>query len=115
MADYKQYLTYDEYTAIGGEVSESAYPKYERKAHRLIDKHTFNRLHDMEVIEEEVKDAIALMIDVLFKDDSGEKVTSFSNGKNSFSFTYEKTTDQLINDIVSCLPISLISGVVECE
>lgn len=115
MADYKQYLTYDEYAKIGGEVSESAFSKYERKAHRLIDKHTFNRLRDTETIEDEVKDAIALMIDVLFKDESGEKVTSFSNGKNSFSFAYEKTTDQLINDIVSCLPISLISGVVECE
>ena len=95
MADYKQYLTYDEYAAIGGEVSESAYPKYERKAHRLIDKHTFNRLHDMEVIEEEVKDAIALMIDVLFKDDSGEKVTSFSNGKNR-------------KDVVQCVDVGWV-------
>ena len=115
MADYKQYLTYDEYIKIGGEVSESAYPKYERMAHRLIDKHTFNRLREQEVIEEEVKDAIAMMIDVLFKDESGEKVTSFSNGKNSFSFAYDKTTDQLIDDIISNLPIYLISGVVECE
>ena len=87
MADYKQYLTYDEYTAIGGEVSESAYPKYERKAHRLIDKHTFNRLHDMEVIEEEVKDAIALMIDVLFKDD---RLLVFLMGKIAFLLLTKK-------------------------
>ena len=59
---------------------------------------------------------MTLIIEELNKADAGERVKSFSNGKVSFSFAEEKTLEQSIEQIIiEGLPISLISGVIECE
>lgn len=116
MSDFKAYLTYDEYKGLGGQVDESAFPLLERKAQRKLDHYTYDRLKDTETIIDEVKEVLTSMIDILAEEDNGDEVKSFSNGKVSFSFADKKSADERINKIIiENLPVSLISGVVECE
>lgn len=111
-----EYLTFEEYKDNGGTVSESAFPLLCKKAKIKLDLHTYNRLKEADSVSKDIKDVMTLIIEELAKADAGERVTSFSNGKVSFSFAEEKTLDESIEQIiVESLPVSLISGVIECE
>lgn len=57
-----QYLTYDEYAAYGGDLSEQDFVLEEFAARKLIDKMTLCRVQGMEVIPEEVKLAVMRII-----------------------------------------------------
>lgn len=112
----EEYITYDEYKELGGLLKESAFSSILRRTQRKLDYYTHNRLHDKENIIQEVKEVLVIMIDKLYKEDNGEKVTSFSNGKVSYSFATEKSIDEQIEQlIVEYLPVWLISGVTPCE
>lgn len=50
------YLTYDEYTEMGGTLSDLDFNFYAYEAESYIDWYTFNRLKNMEEIPQEVKD-----------------------------------------------------------
>jgi CRISPR/Cas system CSM-associated protein Csm4 (group 5 of RAMP superfamily) len=50
-----QYLTYSEYTALGGTLDQSPFNILEFESRRLIDIYTQNRLKDSEEIPQEVK------------------------------------------------------------
>ena len=116
MLEFKAYLTYEEYKELGGQLDESAFPLLERKAQRKLDNYTFDRLKDAETIIDEVKEVLTLMIDILVEDGNGDEVKSFSNGKVNFTFADKKSVDERMYEVVvEYLPISLISGVVECE
>lgn len=116
MSEFKAYLTYEEYKELGGQLDESAFPLFEKRAQRKLDNYTFDRLKDAETIIDEVKEVLTLMINILAEENNGDEVKSFSNGKVNFTFADKKPIDERINDvIVEYLPISLVSGVVECE
>ena len=59
-----QYLSYEEYVVLGGKLGEAEYPSAELKARRRIDAMTHGRVARMARVPEEVKAAVAEIIDV---------------------------------------------------
>lgn len=60
------YLTYDEYTNMGGEtLSETAFEQLEFEARTIIDSWTFNRLHNEAEYPEAVKRCIFKLISLI--------------------------------------------------
>ena len=55
MESTKQYLTYADYTALGGTLAEAPFNILELKAQKEIDKYTFGRLQDLDDQINEVK------------------------------------------------------------
>ncbi len=104
------YLDYARYTELGGSVSFGAFPSLELRAESLLDEWCSGRLHSYDH-NERAEIALFLIVEFL-KDESGEQVTSFSNGVNSFSFA-PKTRSDLYNHVMEVLPIELISLAVE--
>ena len=115
MAD--TYLTFEQYTQMGGSVSASSFEEIERKARRLLDYFTQNRLKNATITDiDGLNDTMFEFIEKMAKTDEngGEKVTSFSNGTVSMSFDNSSTLEQDLYHIALVnLPVSIISGVVE--
>lgn len=92
------YLTYDEYTTYGGDLSETAFPAAELRARKQIDKLTASRVAAMETVPEEVKLAMmeliksnaAASVDTLTEN---PLVQSFNN--DGYSESYGAGADQI--------------------
>ena len=111
MAEYNAYLTYEEYKELGGIVPITAFALLERKAHRLIDAWTQERIKHIDSVPEEVKEAMTYMINRLgtAEEEGSERLTSFSNGKVSMSFDTSKTVEQeMCDNVMMTLPKYLI-------
>lgn len=108
------YLTFCEYTELGGTVSESAFPLLEKKARRKLDYFTQNRLKGLSTQIDEVKEVMTEFIETISSDISHVgNVTSYSNGIESFSYDPASSTDNgLLQIAVEILPVSIISAVV---
>lgn len=100
------YLTYAEYTAMGGTLEESAYNRYEYRAESIINWYTFNRLANETEYPEAVKKCMFMLIDILIRQDkildggdSGEgggsaaEVASYSNDGVSVSYNVLSASD----------------------
>lgn len=109
------YINYDEYKALGGNAEASAFPLLERKAEKLLDYWTFNRIKYLTIVPDEVKECLTEMVNRMMTWEDGQNITSFSNGKVSIAFDSSKSREQnLFNDVALVyLPVSLISEVVE--
>lgn len=78
------YLTYDEYSNMGGTLEEVPFTKFEFQAEAEINYATFSRLKGDEVIPEEVKRLTYYLVDLMQK-----KADAFSLGKgDSATSTY---------------------------
>ena len=110
------YLTYSEYTSLGGTVSDTDFTNLEPKARRKLDYFTQNRLQTATTIISEVKEVMVEFIDRMAKSAENGNVTSYSNGIESFGFA-ENQTKALDNELcqltIEYLPIELISAYVE--
>lgn len=60
-----RYLTYDEYTEVGGTLDETEFDYYAYEAESYIDWYTFNRLHNTTEIPDAVKRCEVYLIKVL--------------------------------------------------
>lgn len=98
-----QYLTYEEYKALGGTLDIMPFNLLEFEARRKIDIRTFNRLKDKEEIPQEVKLCIFNMINSI-----NSYATSLTNVGNVAS----ESTDGYS---VSYLTASDISNVVKSK
>ena len=58
-----QYLTYDEYKALGGLLDQTPFNLLEFEARKEVDKYTFNRLVNLETQNQEVKLCIYALIE----------------------------------------------------
>lgn len=111
-----EYLTFEEYQALGGKVDTATFTTLYRKACHLLDYWTQDRLKSATIIIDDVKELLVEMIDKINSWGTGERVTSFSNGKVSMSFDTTKTQEQELYELALVyLPVSLISGVVDYE
>lgn len=111
-----EYLTFEEYQALGGKVDTATFTTLKRKAYHLLDYWTQDRLKSATIIIDDVKELLVEMIDKINSWGTGERVTSFSNGKVSMSFDTTKTQEQELYALALIyLPVSLISGVVDYE
>jgi hypothetical protein len=80
------YLTYAEYQALGGIMTDTAFTLSEYKARMFIDKLTHNRLHSFEIIPEAVKNCMIELINISQSEQGGKVISSESSGSYSVSF-----------------------------
>src|SRR5574344_1720708 len=87
---FTSYITYEEYTALGGTLSSTDFPIWERKAQRQLDYYTFNRISALTTIPDEVKEVLTEFINRMFSQNASSFVTSsassYSNGVESVTF-----------------------------
>lgn len=113
-----QYLTYEEYKALGGALDLSPFKLLEFEARRKIDLRTDNRLVNLEIndIPSEVKLCIYKMIDSVLKaydeqinrGKSSESVGSYSVTYNNDMKEIIKSKDAELNDLI----VSELYGVI---
>lgn len=90
------YLTYDEYCNMGGTLDEPIFNSLEMSARMEIDNYTFKRLAGEEVIPDEVKECMYLLIDLVNKmqaqinsgDDSSIEPQIKSQSNDGVSISY---------------------------
>lgn len=108
----EQYLTYEEYTELGGTMSESEFPVAEYKAQSRIDYLTDSRVQNMAEIPDAVKLAIMAIMKVDAVYDSGAVasnpiVASFSTDGYSESYggisEQAQVADKELNSSISRL------------
>lgn len=112
------YIDFETYAIMGGDASEADFPALEVRARYILDYWTLDRLKAYESVPEEWAEAVGLcMVEIIdnMPDTASERVTSFSNGVNSFGFADEATEDRLHAFCVRVLPLELCSQVVSYE
>lgn len=98
----RQYLTYEEYKALGGETLDLVpFNLLEFEARRQIDIRTFNRLKDSEEIPQEVKLCVYSLINTInsfaiSKEKAGGNIAS----ENTDGYSISYITANQISDIV---------------
>ena len=110
------YLTYSEYTSLGGTVSDTDFTNLEPKAERKLDYFTQDRLKTATTIISEVKELMTEFINRMSVPALNGNVTSYSNGIESFGFNENQTdafNSELYQMAIEYLPVELISAYVE--
>lgn len=116
---FQAYITYTEYKELGGAVSETNFPNYERKAQRFIDYITFDRIKKLTTVPDEVKEVITEFIDRYFNFDTNVKnsdsnnLSQYSNGVETF--TYRRQTESSLNSDLYNLAISWLPDYLTCR
>ena len=78
------YLTYADYTGMGGNVAETAFPRLESKARAHLDRLTFGRLKNESPVRESVK---YCMFDLVAAIESGESAGAMAAGREIASMS----------------------------
>ena len=97
----EQYLTYEEYRALGGSLDLTSFNLLEFEARRQIDIRTFNRLQDLETQPQEVKLCVYNLINGIQSFSQAEQSTSgniASENTDGYSISY--LTADRISEIV---------------
>ena len=92
-----QYLTYEEYKAIGGICDSTAFNRNITKATAVIDTETHKRVWGMETIPEQVKALCRDLVELYYRNNTSEKVItsqSQSAGAVSESVSYATVTQE---------------------
>lgn len=105
------YLTYEEYSALGGKAPEADFPRLELLARKRLDYWTQNRITEP---DDDIRLCMTLIVDAESAEQSGEHdVSSFSNDGVSVSFADAQTKEQkwssVYDRIVEILPVELVS------
>lgn len=86
------YLTYSEYTEMGGSMDKHAFNRLEAKARAHLDRVTFGRLKNVESVSDSVKYCMYDLLTAVQADESnsaaamGREIASMSNDGVSVSF-----------------------------
>lgn len=93
---FKSYLTYNEYIELGGTVPEGSFKNLERKAQRMLDYITFDRIKNLTRIPDEVKEVLTEFVNLSYvydnQTENGDTITSYSNGIEKL--TYRRKTEK---------------------
>lgn len=93
-----KYLTYEEYTSLGGLQTETSFNLLEFEARVKIDKATFGRLKDLTEIDDEVKNCVFKLISIL--DENKSTIKSESVDGYSLTLTDRKDLEKTINGVI---------------
>lgn len=113
------YITFEQYQALGGSLSQEGFDRAEPFAESVLDNATLNRLKDERSEKGDPSAVLRAMAILIERADSiregfaGSKVTSFSNGVDSFSFADTAGNDALsstLAEVSLILPVELISA-----
>ena len=89
-----QYLTYDEYKALGGLLDQTPFNLLEFEARKEVDKYTFNRLVNLKTQNQEVKLCIYSLIEQINSNKANLKgVASESTDGYSISYTSQSNSE----------------------
>lgn len=96
-----QYLTYDEYKALGGSLDQTPFNLLEYEARRIIDSRTLQRLKRIKEIPEEVKICVFSLINLLnsytTENQTSKNISSESVGSYSVSYITGTQIQETIN------------------
>lgn len=96
-----QYLTYDEYKALGGSLDQTPFNLLEYEARRIIDNRTLQRLKRIKEIPEEVKICVFSLINLLnsytTENQTSKNISSESVGSYSVSYITGTQIQETIN------------------
>lgn len=102
-----QYLTYEEYTEIGGTLDLTAFERNIDRACAIVDSHTQNRLQSVLEVSRRVKSCVRDLVEYLANNmSSGKAVTSKSQSAGGVSESESyivKTADEMYGDIQNIL------------
>lgn len=110
------YLTYLDYTSLGGTVSDTDFTNLELKARHKLDYFTQDRLKTATTIISEVKELMTEFINRIAQSPLNGNVTSYSNGIESFGYGKNQTdalNSELYQLAVEYLPIELITCTID--
>lgn len=114
-----QYLSYQEYTSLGGTLQQMPFNILEFKARRLIDERTQNRLNNITTIPQEVKMCVFDLITVLDSyteyDKQNKSISSENTDGYSISYDTNNKTENKNKDIENIIMTYLINVVVNNE
>ena len=89
-----QYLTYNEYKALGGLLDQTPFNLLEFEARKEVDKYTFNRLVNLETQNQEVKLCIYALIEQINSNKANlNGVASESTDGYSISYTSQNNSE----------------------
>ena len=101
-----QYLTYEEYTEIGGTLDLTAFKRNIDRACGFVDLHTQSRLQSVLEVSQMAKACVRDLVEYLANNVSGAKavtIKSQSAGGVSESESYATKTDDEINAEMLCI------------
>lgn len=115
------YLTFEEYQQAGGNLAEQDFAQAEERAEFVLDTWTFGRLQGdgNELLEHYAKSVKFVMRRLVDAPETaigggGDRVSSFSNGVDSFGFDVSKSESaQLYESLYWYLPPELITIAVD--
>lgn len=113
----KQYLTYAEYKALGGELDIMPFNLLEFEARQNIDKYTFGRLKDLETQSQDVKLCVYRligMIDSYNKQETQNKGVSSEN-IDGYSVSYINPTTNITEAKSSEIKGIVREYLIECK
>lgn len=105
------YLTYEEYSSLGGKAPESDFSRLELLSEKRLNYWTMDRITEP---DDDIKLCMMLIVDQEYDDASGVfDVSSFGNDGVSVSLADAQTKDQkwasVYDRIVEILPVELVS------
>lgn len=89
------YLTFTEYETMGGKLEKTAFTSLEFKARKLIDKHTFGRLKELDNQVEAVKRCVYDLVGKYDKYNTSLEGNLKAESVDGWSKTYQSTNEQL--------------------
>lgn len=96
-----QYLTYNEYKALGGNLDITPFNLLEYEARRIIDSRTLQRLKEIEIIPQEVKMCMFSLVNTINgyanKSQTSKNISSESVGSYSVSYATGTQIQETIN------------------
>lgn len=96
-----QYLTYDEYKALGGSLDQTPFNLLEYEARRIIDSRTLQRLKGINQIPQEVKMCMFSLINTIngyaSKGQTSKNISSETVGSYSVSYITGNQIQETIN------------------
>lgn len=113
----KQYLTYEEYTQIGGTLDSTAFNRNIDRACAIIDENTFCRLKFSEQVSDRVRACVRDLVEYVSENPVGSAVASKSQsaGGVSESVSYAtKTVEDFYDDVRAIVYDYLSSETDEC-
>ena len=108
-----QYLTYEEYTQIGGTLDSAAFTRNIDRACGVIDMHTFSRLQRVKVVSDRVKACLRDLVEYIANGVSNGKVVaskSQSAGGVSESESYATKTVAEIGEDLGNIVVDYLSS-----
>ena len=110
-----QYLTYEEYKALGGTLDLSPFNLLEFESRRRIDIRTFNRLKNVENIPQEVKICVYKLINSMSSyDESLNNIASNVASENTDGYSVSYVTSAQKVDIINSKSAELEDIIREC-